>query len=335
MCTVLFPPLLSFSRSSANPRSLRMHPKQNKPFRDWLAPPPEANRFCPVGVSKRRASSVIATGRARATERCGDCTFFELRLNPPGFAFYAEILKQRYIGAALLSKNTWPQLYGSSFNPSSSPPYSVSVARSRSTTSLHHRHHLRPHSHRPTPSCCLLDRGSGNRGSKSLLLLLERRGARESGGGFWRTRWLCFSVMPSPLPLPSWDAGDTGRERERESKTEREREGGRREDGEGGSIRSAEDTQGQLALGRSGRSEKRQVERERTDSSDRRLTPAVYSAEFLGTWYLRHAHRRQQRGKDQPVFRKPEYIRFPKTETQNSHPGAEIPTPLCPSGRAL
>lgn len=81
--------------------------------------------------------------------------------------------------------------------PSSSPPYSVSVAHSPSTTSrrhprlllplllLHPLHRRSRHPNSRFPG----DRGSGNRGSRSRLL--ERRGARGSGGGFSRTRWLC------------------------------------------------------------------------------------------------------------------------------------------------
>lgn len=80
-------------------------------------------------------------------------------------------------------------------NPSSSPPYSVSVSHSRSTPTsprlLLLLRRPRRHSHRPT-SCFLKDLDSGNRRSKSRLE--RRRGARGSGAGFSTPRWLCISV---------------------------------------------------------------------------------------------------------------------------------------------
>ena len=92
-------------------------------------------------------------------------------------------------------------------NPSSSPPYSVSVSHSRSTPTsprlLLLLRRPRRHSHRPT-SCFLKDLDSGNRRSKSRLE--RRRGARGSGAGFSTPRWLCISVAGCGM-RDAWQRG--------------------------------------------------------------------------------------------------------------------------------
>ena len=89
-----------------------------------------------------------------------------------------------------------------------------------------------------------------------------------------------------------------------EIKTHAEEKTGERENNGGGEDREAE-----------------------TDSSDKRLTPAVYSAEFLGTWYLARTHRRQTRVGSGSAFptepRERELLRSPQQQKKKTH----IPVP--------